>query len=98
MSLPEGQRGPQNREAKVWHLVRPDGTPETVVNLQDWARLHALDEFGMEPTDKSAAAIASGFRQIKRSMEDKLRRPNGKPYTVSSYKGWTLAAWEDKKR
>ena len=44
----------------------------------------------------SAAAISSGFRQIKRSMEGKFRRANGKPCTVSAYKGWTLVAWEQK--
>ena len=65
------------------------------VNLLDWARHHTQD-FDMESTEVSAHKIASGFRQIKRSMEGKLRR-KGKPYTVTSYKGWELAAWEDKK-
>lgn len=92
---PRNRRGPQNREAKVWHLRDPDGHTVTVVNLQDWARRHAWDYFGMESTDKNAQNIASGLRQIKRSMEGKIRR-KGRPVTVSSYKGWQLLAWEDK--
>ena len=87
--------GPQNRNAKIWHLRTPDGEPVVVTNLTDWARQHTAD-FGMEPTEASAAAISSGFRQIKRSMEGKFRRANGQPCTVSTYKGWTLVAWEEK--
>lgn len=94
MKLPEGQRGPQNREAMIWHLRDPEGNPVVAVNLVDWARHHTKD-FGMEDTDKDAFNIASGFRQIKRSMEGKIYR-NGKPCSVSSYKGWTLVAWEEK--
>lgn len=97
MALPGGQRGPQNRNAKIWHLRSPEGEPVVAVNLLDWAREHAADYFGMEPTDANAAKIASGFRQLKRSMEGKLRRKNGAPYSVSTYKGWALAAVEDKK-
>ena len=26
LALPEGQRGPQNRNAKIWHLRTPDGS------------------------------------------------------------------------
>lgn len=98
MALLGGQRGPQNRNAKIWHLRSPEGEPVVAVNLLDWAREHAADYFGMEPTDENAARIAGGFRQLKRSMEGKLRRKNGTPYTVSTYKGWTLAAVEGKKR
>lgn len=94
LKLPGGQRGPQNREAKIWHLRDPEGNEVVAVNLLDWARQHASD-FGMEPTDHSAAVIASGFRQIKRSMEGKRYR-NGKPSHVSTYKGWTLVAWAER--
>ena len=73
----------------------PDGNTVVAVNLLDWARHHTQD-FGMEPTEVSAYNIASGIRQIKRSMEGKLRR-KGKPYTVTSYKGWELTACEGKK-
>lgn len=92
--LPEGQRGPQNRESMIWHLRDPDGNPVIAANLLDWAR-HHTEDFGMEPTDKNAAIIASGFRNIKRSIEGKIKK-NGKQYVVSSYKGWTLVAWEKK--
>lgn len=95
---PLNQRGPQNRMAKTWHLQDPGGNTETVVNLMDWARTHAKDYFGMEPTDANAHTIASGFQQIKRSMEGKLRDKTGRPRTVSTYKGWTLTAWENKKK
>ena len=50
----------------------------------------------MEQTDEDAVKIASGFRQIKRSIEGKRYR-NGKPSPVSTCKGWTLVAWEAKK-
>ena len=96
LKLPGGQRGPQNREAKIWYLRDPEGNEVVAVNQLDWAREHAADDFGMEPTDENAARIAAGFRQLKRSMEGKLRRKNGAPYTVSTYKGWTLVAVEDK--
>lgn len=96
LKLPEGQRGPQNRNALIWHLIDPEGNPVTVVNLQDWARQHAKDYFGMEPTDRNASSIASGFYQIKRSMEGKLRRKSGAPVSLSTYKGWGLRAWEEK--
>lgn len=94
---PLNQRGPQNKCAKVWHLRDPDGSAVTVVNLMDWARVHAKDYFDMDPTDASAQIISSGFQQIKRSMEGRTRDRYGRPYTVSTYKGWTLVAWEDKK-
>lgn len=94
LKLPEGQRGPQNREAMIWHLRDPDGNPVIAVNLLDWAR-HHTEDFGMEPTEASAINISTGIRNIKRSIEGKIKR-NGKPMTVSSYKGWTLVAWEKK--
>lgn len=95
LRLPEGQRGEQNREAKIWHLLSPDGVPETAINLQDWARRHAEDYFGVAPTDANAANIASGIRQIKRSQEGKIIR-NGAPVNVGSYKGWQLLGVEEK--
>ena len=96
LKRPDGQRGPEHREAKVWYLRDPEGNEVIAVNLLDWARQHTSD-FGMEPTDHNAAVIASGFRQIKRSMEGKRYR-NGKLSPVSTYKGWTLAAWADKNK
>lgn len=93
---PTNRRGPQNRGAKTWHLVSPDGKPENVLNLLDWARRHADDYFGMEPTEHNAAVIASGIRQIKRSMEGKRYR-HGVPSPISTYKGWTLTGWSENK-
>ena len=93
---PDSQRGPNHRDAKVWYLRDPEGNEVIAVNLLDWARQHTSD-FGMEPTDHNATVIASGFRQIKLSMEGKRHR-NGKPSPVSTYKGWTLAAWADKNK
>lgn len=94
LKRPDGQRGPGHRDAKIWYLRDPEGNEVVAVNLLDWARQHTAD-FGMETTDRGASAIASGFRQIKRSMEGKRYR-NGKPSPVATYKGWTLAAWADK--
>lgn len=97
LRLPEGQRGEQNREAKVWHLLSPEGVPETAINLLDWARRHAEDYFGLPPTDANAVKIASGIRQIKRSQEGKIIR-NGRLVNVGSYKGWQLLGVEEKVR
>lgn len=88
LELPEGQRGPQNREAMVWVLRDPTGREYTVVNLLDWARTHA-DLFGMEPGEASARRIASGIKQIRQS--DK-----GKRQTVHTYKGWQLIDCREK--
>ena len=38
MNIPEGQKGPQNRESLVWILVDPAGVCHKAVNLLDWAR------------------------------------------------------------
>ena len=92
----DSQRGSEHRDAKIWYLRDPEGNQVIAVNLLDWARQHT-SEFCMEPTDRSASTIASGFRQIKRSIEGKRYR-NGKPSPVSTYKGWTLVAWEDKNK
>ena len=96
LKRPDGQRGLEHRDAKVWYLRDPEGNEVVAVNLLDWARHHTAD-FDMEPTDHNAFIIASGFRQIKRSIEGKRYR-NGKLSPVSTYKGWTLVAWEDKNK
>ena len=95
MALPESQRGPQHRSAKTWTLKAPDGTVQTVVNLLDWARKNSECYFGKPSTDKNAQIIASGIRNLRRSMEGKLRRPDGTPYRVLQYKGWELISVED---
>lgn len=82
LALPEGQRGPQNRESMVWELIDPDGNHLTVIGLAEWARQNAA-RFGQR--DENAHRIAAGFRQIAQCMRGKTKR------TVSTYKGWGLA-------
>ena len=88
LSIPEGQRGPQNRESKVWELISSDGEYITVTNLLDWAREN-YTRFVPPCDDVDAAAlrVSSGFKAIASSMRGVPSR--GRP--VSSYKGWGLA-------
>lgn len=82
MMLPEGQKGPQHRDAMIWELIDPEGVHIIVVGLADWARRNAW-RFG--ETEETACRIASGFRQIAQSIRGKTKRQ------VGSYKGWRLA-------
>ena len=82
LALPEGQRGPGNRESKVWRLRSPEGQDYEVVGLLPWARENAW-RFG-ETGEDGARRIASGIRQVDRCMRGKTLR------AVGSYKGWTL--------
>jgi len=87
LSLPEGQRGPQHRDAKVWTIIDPEGRAHTVINLTDWARQNAhLFDTILTDADRERVAhnIRSGFGQIALSMNGKRERP------VYSYKGWAL--------
>lgn len=99
LSIPEGQRGPQNREAKIWILIDPDGKYYKVINLLDWARKNKDLFFGPSvPEDVAAIRISSGFKSIACSMRGVMSR-KGKPATT--YKGWRLARLpeeKDKKR
>lgn len=90
MELPEGQRGPQNRGAKLWILLSPEGELVEAVNLIDWARnnLSRFDEQG----EDGARRIASGIRQIAQCMRGKTKR------SVTSYKGWQLLSCPQPKR
>lgn len=94
MASPISGRGERNRNALIWTLRDPSGNAITVRNLEHWARGHC-ELFGEEPGDRAAARIAHGLRNIKRSMEGKLRRSDGSPYRVNQYKGWTLDGWEE---
>lgn len=86
-NLPEGQRGPQNRESKVWELIDPDGNHITVTNLLDWAREnYTLFEPPCTDVDAAALRISCGFRAIASSM----RGAKSRSRPVSSYKGWGL--------
>lgn len=88
LALPDSQRGPDHRSAKVWILIDPDGRQHTVTNLLDWARRHA-DTFDIVTSDEDRERIANnirtGFGNISLSMKGLRKHP------VSSYKGWGLA-------
>lgn len=91
MRLPESQRGPQHRTAKVWIMQAPDGTLHKAVNLLAWARQHTdLFEPGVDP-EQAAQRIRSGISAVARSMAGTRR---GRP--VYSYKGWRVLSSEDK--
>lgn len=92
--LPESQRGPQNRTAKNWILIDPDGNHIEVTNLLDWAReYYDFFEPDSDDIDLSARRIANGFRAIAGYMRGvpSCKRP------VTSYKGWGLYALPTKK-
>lgn len=88
LSIPEGQRGPQNRESKVWELISPAGEHITVTNLLDWARKnYTRFEPPCDDVDAAALRVSSGFKAIASSMRGVPSR--GRP--ASSYKGWGVA-------
>lgn len=89
LSLPEGQRGEQNRGSKVWVLIAPTGQQITAINLLDWAREnYTLFEPEDANPEQAALRIASGFKAIASSM----RGVKSRQRPVSTYKGWGLAA------
>jgi len=94
MALPDGQRGPQHRDAKLWVLISPDGQEHYVINLKDWARKHAeWFDFVQDDTDRDRVAhnIRTGIGQIVRSMKQQRKHP------VYTYKGWQLGDWPREK-
>ena len=94
MKIPEGKRGPQNRESKVWELIDPEGNHIVVTNLLDWARSnYTLFEPPCDDADAAAARVSQGFREISAWM----RGVRSVKRTVSTYKGWSLAAVPHKK-
>lgn len=89
LAIPEGQRGPQNRESKIWVLVDPSGNQVPCTNLLDWARNNYRLFEPQTPEverDKAARRISNGFQAIASSMRG---APSYKR-TVSHYKGWGL--------
>lgn len=87
-AIPEGQKGPQNREALVWILIDQSGNQHCVVNLLDWARKNKDLFFSADiPEDVAANRIANGFRAIASSM----RGVSSRKRPVQRYKGWSLA-------
>lgn len=88
LALPEGQRGEQNRAAKVWVLIAPDGSHVVVTNLLHWARgNYRLFEPDCADAEAAALRISAGFRAIATSMRGTKCRER----PVSTYKGWGLA-------
>lgn len=68
-----------NRNAKIWHVVSPEGETFVVRNLSKWCRDNA--ELFAPDSWQSARA---GFRTLNRGIQGKT------PRTVSQWKGWTL--------
>lgn len=88
LSMPEGQRGPQHRESKIWVLIDPSGAHVTVCNLLDWSREnYTLFEPPCDDPEKAAHRVSSGFRAIASSM----RGVKSRNRPVSTYKGWSIA-------
>lgn len=93
LSLPEGQRGEQNRESKRWELIDPAGQRVLVTNLLHWARnnYQLFEPDSLDP-EESAMRITSGFRAIASSM----RGVKSRTRPVMTYKGWSLASLPEK--
>lgn len=94
MSLPESQRGPQHRDAKIWVLIAPDDTVYHVINLRDWSRKHAhWFDTVQDDADRERIAnnIRSGFCGIVQSMIGRKKHP------CFTYKGWRLGDWPKEK-
>ena len=91
MENPINQRGPQNKESKVWTLYPPDSrTPIVVVNLSHWAREnYDLFEPGSDDIEASARRIRAGFQAIAQTLAGK-RGYNTNRRGAASYKGWTM--------
>lgn len=89
MAIPEGQRGPQNRESLLWILIDPQGGYHKAVGLKDWARKNRMLFFGPSvPEDVAVQRIAHGFYAIASYMRG-TSSSNGR--AVTSYYGWRLA-------
>lgn len=74
-----------NQEAKIWHLIAPDGvTKHTVRNLRLWAKSNA-DLFG----GRSPSTICHGFYAIVQTLKGN-RSPERNRRPSMYYLGWTL--------
>lgn len=91
MENPINQRGPQNKESKVWTIYPPEcDDPIVIKNLKDWARQnYDLFEPGSDNIDETAKRIASGFYAIAQTLKGN-RSAGGKRRGATSYKGWTM--------
>lgn len=94
LALPEGQRGAQNRTAKRYILIDPQGNYHKAVSLADWARKNCRLFFPESvPEDVAVKRIRAGFGAIVCSMRGvpSRKRP------ATSYYGWRLAALPEDK-
>ena len=91
MENPKNQRGPQNKEAKVWTIYPPEcDDPIVVKNLTDWARKnYDLFEPGSDDIDETAKRIVAGFSAIAQTLKGN-RSSVGKRRGATSYKRWTM--------
>ena len=89
LAIPEGHRGPQNRESKIWVLVDPSGNQVPCTNLLDWARNNYWLFEPQTPKDErdlAAGRISRGFQKIAACMRGS---PSCKR-SVYHYKDWGL--------
>lgn len=91
LSIPEGQKGPQNRACKVWYLKDAEGNEHIVTGLLPWARENYRRFFPDDdiPVEEAAKRISGGIRQIAISMRKKG--------SIAQYKGWTLTRLPEEK-
>lgn len=94
MALPEGQRGAQNRTAKRFILIDPQGNYHKAVSLADWARKNRGLFFSDNvPEDVAVRRICSGFEAIASSMRGVPSRQR----PATTYYGWRLASLPEEK-
>lgn len=84
-TLPESQKGPQNRTCKVYTLKSPENVMHTAIGLLPWAREnYLLFEPNSQDREASARRISNGFRAIISQSPSRRSRP------VGTYKGWQV--------
>lgn len=88
MALPEGRKGSQNRESKVWIVKTPENTVIKIVGLAQWAREN-YKLFEPDSTDPEATVerIHGGFSAMSSSLSGCREKAGA---MVGQYKGWQL--------
>lgn len=84
---PKSGRFPTNVNAKLWHLVAPDGTHYRFRSLRNWLREYGKQFFGVDPDTKQFDNVVSGLSRAKRSVLGSLPANQRPGYT---YKGWSV--------
>lgn len=78
MAIPEGQRGPQNRESLLWILIDPQGGYHKAVGLKDWARKNRMLFFGPSvPEDVAAHSTWILRHRVVYAWHFQLKRQGG---------------------